>query len=382
MTGLAETLSWVLLIGSVYTTRQNRETPADGGAQARDRVSFGFVSGRAPLALLFVAGFAFARTVRAEPSCGGERPWVDVQLRADGWTAAQRQRVRLNLEHTFAAQGIDACFEAKRPAEAKSSALATLNIHIGPESRASVEIEVRDSVTHKRVARDVDLRPIPEDGRELAVAIEADELLRASWAELALDTERARLAKPKPQVVESVRQVLAPSRVRSSSTLGARVAGEHYPGAATTLLGADALGSVALTPRTALELAVGMRTSPAFTAPHGTVRALALGASARLLFRIAGSDSASLDGAAGCSGSWLQFRAEPTAPAAGSPYTDLLVVARAGVVGRLALGRVLELSAGLGVGEAVRGVQATDAGQVIAGATGFELGATLGLGAR
>lgn len=349
---------------------------------ARRSAIVGFVSGRALLALLFALGLAPARTVRAEPGCGGERPWVSVLLRAEGWTEAQRRRVLLNLEHTFAAQGIDACPARAGSVQPKSQALATLSIEIGPESRASVEIEVRDAVTHKRVAREVDLRAIPDDGRELAVAIEADELLRASWAELALDTERARAAKPRPQVVESVRQVLAPSRVRSSSTIGARVAGEYYTAHTTTLLGADAFGSVALAPRAGLELAAGMRTSPPFSAEHGTVRALALGAGARLLFRLVGNDGASLDGGAGVSASWLQFRAEPTAPASGSPYTNLLVVARAGFVGRLALGRVLEVSAGLSGGAALRGVQATDAGQVVAGATGLELGATLGLGAR
>jgi hypothetical protein len=331
------------------------------------------------LVLALALAVAPARTVLAAAKCGVERPWVKVELRARGWTEAQRQRVLVNLEHTFSAQGIDSCLEGAAP---ESQALATLSIDIGPESRASVEIEVRDSVTHKRVAREIDLRPIPDDGRELAVAIEADELLRASWAELALDTERARAAKPRPQVVESVRQVLAPARVHASSTLGARVAGEYYPGAQTTLLGGDALGSIGLGPRVALELAAGMRTSPPFSAEHGTVRALALGGGARLLFRLAGSDGASLDAGAGCSGSWLQFRAEPTAPASGSPYGDLLIVARIGFVGRLALGRVLEISAGLSGGEALRGAQATDAGRVVAGATGLELGGTLGLGAR
>lgn len=288
----------------------------------------------------------------------------------------------LNLEHTFAAQGIDACLAPARAAQPTSEALATLSIEIDPESRASVEIEVRDSVTHKRVARDVDLRPIPEDGRELAVAIEADELLRASWAELALDTERARMAKPRQQVVESVREVLVPSRVRSSNAMGARLAGEYYTRQATSLLGADAFASIPLGARTALELAGGMRTSLPASAEHGTVRALSFGVGTRLLFRLAGGEPASLDGGAGFAASWLQFRAEPTAPASGSPYADLLVVGRLGFVGRLALGRVLEISAGFGGGGALRGVQATDSGRVVAAANGLELAATLGLGAR
>jgi hypothetical protein len=345
----------------------------------RRSVIVGFVSGRAVLALVLAVGLVSTRLACAEPGCSGERPWIKVLLRAESWSAAQRERVLLNLQHTFAAQGIDACLDAPGP---QTVALASLAIEIGVESKASVEIEVRDSVTHKRVAREVDLRSIPEDGRELAVAIESDELLRASWAELALDTERARASKPKPQVVESVRQVLAPSRVRPASVLGARVAGEYYPGLTTALIGADAFGSVALGQRWALELAAGMRTSPGLSAEHGSVHAFSLGAGARLLLRLAGGEGPSLDGGLGFSGSWLQFRAEPTAPASGSPYGDVLVVARGGLLGRLPLGRVLEFSAGLGAGAALRGVEATDSGQVVAGAKGLELGATLGLGAR
>ncbi|HWA77348.1 MAG TPA: hypothetical protein VG937_33665 [Polyangiaceae bacterium] len=337
------------------------------------------MAGRALSGLALAATLLGARAARAELACDGERPWVRVQLRAQGFSAAQRERVLLNLEHTLSAQGIDACTEERAP---KSEALAALRIDIDAESRASVEIEVRDSVTHKRVGREVDLRPIPDDGRELAVAIEADELLRASWAELALDTERARAAKPRPQVVESVRRVLSPARVRSTSTLGARAAAEYYLARGTVLLGADALGSLSLGPRAALELAVGMRTSPTFSGDHGTVRALAIGAGARLLFRLVGSDDAALDGGGGFSGNWLQFRAEPSAPATASPYTDLLLVARAGLLFHLGLGRSLELSAGLSGGGALRGVEATDAGRVVASASGLELGATLGLGAR
>ena len=40
---------------------------------------------------------------------------------------------------------------------------------------ATVDIEVRDVVTHKRVNRDVDLSRIPDDGRAAAIAIEADD---------------------------------------------------------------------------------------------------------------------------------------------------------------------------------------------------------------
>jgi hypothetical protein len=319
------------------------------------------------------------RNARAEAACDGGKPWISIQLLAPGWSSAQRQRVLQNLEHIFAAQGIDACSDGVR---AKGDALATLSIDIGPETRASVDIEVRDAVTHKRVGRDVDLSSIPSDGRELAVAIEADELLRASWAELALDTERARSATPDPRVVQSVGQALAPSRVRRQSALGARMAGEYYPSSETALLGADALGRIPLGPRLALEISAAFRTSPPSSVEHGVVRAFAAGGALRILARIAESGAVSLDAGAGLAGSWLQFRADPEDGAEGSPYTDLLMVGRLGLVGRVALGTALEFTTGLGGGRTLRGVQATDAGQVVAGATGLELAATLGLEAR
>ena len=331
-----------------------------------------------PVAVAFAfaaASLGGGRQGHAEARCAGSDPWVLVQLRADGWSEAQRGSVLLDLQRTLAAQGIDACLGDARPG---GEPLATLAIDVSPDSRATVDIEVRDAVTHKRVRRDVDLAPIPSDGRELAVAIEADELLRASWAEIALDTERARRAEPRREVVRSVDQVLAPSRMAGPGALGARLAGEYYFGG-TTLLGADALGRLRLAPRLDLELAAGMRASPSSSSAHGRVRALAAGAGLGLLVRIAGTRSASVEAGGGLSASWLEFRAEPVSGADASAYANLLVAARVRVVGRVALGRALHAAAGLGAGAALRGVQATDTGQVVAGATGLELGATLGL---
>ena len=94
---------------------------------------------------------------------------------------------------------------------------------------------------------------------------------------------------------------------------------------------------------------------------------------------MAGTRSTSLDAGAGLAGSWLEYRGLPVPGADASAYANLLLAARLRLVGRLALGRALAASAGLSCGEALRGVQATDTGQVVTGATGLELGATLGL---
>ena len=311
------------------------------------------------------------------PRCAGDGPWVMLQLGAGGWSEAQRATVLSDLQHTLAGQGIAACSGDAHPI---SAALATLAIDMSPDSKATVDIEVRDAVTHKRVRRDVDLSRLPADGHAAAIAIEADELLRASWAEVALDTARARQAEAtaRRQVARSVEQVLTPARVGAGGGLGARAAVEHYVGGAT-LIGGDGVGRVRLGERLQLEIAGTLRVGPSVDAPHGRVSALAGGAGVVLLFRIAGGGRASLAAGGGASASWLQVRAEPAPGAEGASYGNLLAVGRLRLVGRLALGRSVHATAALEGGIALRGVEATDAGEVVARARGVMAGALLGL---
>ena len=158
---------------------------------------------RGPTAVL-VAGavaLALASSARAQPRCaGGEGPWVLLQLGAQGWSDAQRAAVLSDLQHTLAGQGIAACSADAHPTAAPLATLA-VELAAADAAKATVDIEVRDAVTHKRVRRDVDLSRIPDDGRAAAIAIESDELLRASWAEVALDTARParRNRKPAPR---------------------------------------------------------------------------------------------------------------------------------------------------------------------------------------
>lgn len=318
-----------------------------------------------------------AGAARAETPCDGTRPFVRLELRGEAWTTAQRERVVSDLSRSLAPQGIDVCSERSATLPAP---LAELNIELSGPNKANVEILLQDSVTHKRVARELDLAPIPADGRELAVAIEADELLRASWAELALDTERARRSKPRPEVVKSVDQVLTPKRAKSALALEARFAAEHF--ADVDWFGGEAAARIPLPSRLSWELAAGVRLSPAQNAEHGSVAALNAGLGTRLLVMIVGDDTASLHLGAGVIGSRVEFRGSASGNARADSYADWLVVARGSVLGRLALGRLLGVSAGLSAGGALRGVEVTDSGRVVAAARGLELGATLGLEAR
>ena len=147
---------------------------------------------------LSLAGLLFAPAISAQPRCaGGDGPWVSLRVSAGRWTEAQRATVFSDLAHTLAGQGIAGCPEDVHPSGAPLASL-TIEIPSDDAGTATVEIEVRDAVTKKRVRRDLELSRIPEDGRAPAIAIEADELLRASWAEIALDTARAREAQTSP----------------------------------------------------------------------------------------------------------------------------------------------------------------------------------------
>jgi len=334
------------------------------------------------VAALAAASLPAAATA-AQPSCvgGGDGPWVQLQLGAQGWSDTQRAAVLSDLQHTLATRGIAACSGDAHPAPA--APLATLTVDASPDdaAKATVDIEVRDAVTHKRVRRDVDLSRIPDDGRAAAIAIEADELLSASWAEIALDTARARQAQEsaRPQVVTTVAERLAPARVGEAGAVGARGVFERYLGGqGLTLVGGDAFGRV-VGPRWQLELAGELRAAPATAAPHGRVSAVAAGASVSFFVRVAGGRRASLAVGAGAAASWLSFRAEPAAGSEGSTYANLLAIGRARAVGRLGLGRALHATAGVDVGAALRGVEATDAGAAVASARGLLVAANVGL---
>lgn len=299
-----------------------------------------------------------------------------VDLRS-GWTDAQRGTVLGDLQQTLAPLGIGACGGATAP-HPPGEPLATLAIDLVTVGKTMATIEVGDAVTKKRVRREVDLTSIPADGRELAIAIEADELLRACWAEIALDTRRARVAEHRGDVAGSVAQVLMPTRGQNSVAFGARAAGETFLGGAT-LLGADTFAHARLGSRLGLELGAEIRASPAVTTDHGRVGAVAAGGSASVLFRFAGGNATSIDIGAGVAASWLQFRGEPAPGSRSSAYDNLLLVSRARVIGRRALGRWIHAAIGLHAGATLVGVAARDDGQVVRSASGLALGATLGL---
>ena len=260
-----------------------------------------------------------------------------------GWNEAQRASVLSDLQHTLAGQGIAACSADAHPAAAP---LATLAVELSPDdtAKATVDIEVRDAVTRKRVRRDVDLSRIPDDGRAAAIAIEADELLRASWAEIALDTARARRgAGRRPDRRSSAASSRCwRRRGPRAAAAWARAPRSSTTSAASTLVGADGVGRLRLSPRIELEIAGALRLGPSVTAPHGQVSALGGG-------RRPGAAVPDRGRPARVAGGGRRRRRRAGSSSApsrrptprGRRTRNLLAVARLRLVGRLALGRSL-----------------------------------------
>ena len=222
-------------------------------------------------ALIFTAILA-APPARA---CAATGPYVVITAPHPAPANVDVPAVVERLREELATRGIELC--AGAPPAPAAPALATVRLETtgGAEpGRESVALdnEVRDQVTAKRVGREIDLAGTPPDGRGVVVALAADELLRASWAELSLD----RAPKPAVPVSSEVRAVLAPPPTRPSRFgLGIRGASEWWSGG-LSLFGADADLSVRVAPRWSVRVDGGVRVALDVAAPDGTAAARAV----------------------------------------------------------------------------------------------------------
>jgi hypothetical protein len=92
-------------------------------------------------------------------------------------------------------------------------------------------IRIRDRVTDKHIERTVDLTKLPADSRPMAVAASTDELLRASWVELALNDAPPPAMPPPPAVEHAIEKTLRPEKAAPSILeVGASAIGSSYFG--------------------------------------------------------------------------------------------------------------------------------------------------------
>jgi hypothetical protein len=132
-------------------------------------------------------------------------------------------------------------------------------------------IQIGDNVTDKRVERTMDLTAMPPDARPLAVATSADELLRASWAELRMTDAPEPAMTPPPTVLAAVASSLRPSEPERGWEFGALASGSFFT--QRSGLGGAALVGRELFRRWFVLGRAGAESGLSREAPHGRVRA-------------------------------------------------------------------------------------------------------------
>ncbi len=312
-----------------------------------------------------------ARAQSSQP-CSGERPWVSVSSHAP---APFSDAIRAELRAGLLPSNIDVCVAAPGLA---AEPLANVIIELVDERSARYRLDVTDSVTKKRVARDLTLDKLPLDGRALALAVAAEELLRASWAELALRGAHSAQTAAPPEVravVEKSATVPEPPRFNA---FGARLAFEHFTGGQTHY-GADLFAQLPVGRVAAVLIALGARRALSEESAHGVIEASGLAAETALSLSFVQRTGVDLAGFGG--GRVLRLEFEPNAAlgASSETKTGFAVSGRAGLLFAVGASGVVRSYSMLGAGLVLQEFSAADSGKVTTGASGVELFGSTGL---
>jgi hypothetical protein len=312
---------------------------------------------------------------QADEACGrSDRPWVAV----DASVGPLRSVVPL-MRAGLAARQVDVCAEGSPHA---GTPIATVDVSAQGEG-ATIAVEVRDRLTAKRVVRDVDLAAVPPDGRALTLAAAAEELLRATWAELGLTKAPAPAAPVPPAVrvlVEEDRPPTPRARPPQPTMAFATMAALDVIGG-PVLLGADVRFTAPAAQRLAATARLGLREGFPADAPDGKIRTrvylAGLGASARVT---AADLPYAVDALVRFDAAIVSFDALPSPRATGQSQSGLAAMGAAGVDGWVAIAPSVRLTAEVLADLALRPVHARDQGQEVTSIAGAGVAAGVGLG--
>jgi hypothetical protein len=263
---------------------------------------------------------ATAGVARAEGDvCGGDAPPIAVLV--EGATPELERAIFVDLAAELARTDLCARLEAGASPDARGAgrerAIARVTIRISPEGVAAVHID--DAMTQKRLERAVDVSGLKDDGRALALAIAADELLRASWVEPTLRRRAAMAsAAPAPAAAGGVREApgAGGGADRRATEIGVRATVAAYGGGQVQLGGALLLRRDVL-PWLAGSVFVYAREALPASAALGTVFGHAAGGGASLSAYVARTGRARLGVEAAVEAGYVLFegRAEEGASA-------------------------------------------------------------------
>ena len=163
-----------------------------------------------------------SQAAESSPCPDTEPNWVRVTVDAPESPQLANKLLEY-LQAELAPHRIGVCTNSRNAA---SSPLASIHIVHSTAQQVGIEVQVEDSITNKRVARQLNLRGVPTDAHAMIIALGAAELLRASWAEIKLRRSHASQQLVPNSVQNAVDDELTQSPTKA--TLGVHLAGEEF----------------------------------------------------------------------------------------------------------------------------------------------------------
>ncbi len=322
----------------------------------------------AGLAASLTVGLADLRLARA--ACARDAGRIDVTI--DGAAPRLAAAVREELDAELARAHL--CSTAT---DAQTKPLARIRVTLHGDTAATIRIE--DAVTSKTVEREVDVADLPADGRALPIAIAADELLRASWAEVSLRPEVENPKQPVPPVVRaSVAPPKAPAAFTRATELGVRATVNVYGGGQTHLGGALYLRRDLAAWLTGEAFGYAREATPV-TATDGSIRAHAFGGGLSFDLHLLHVGVARFGVKAGAEVGYLLFDGAARAGAGASSFGSVVSSGHLGLIGAFDVGPLRISAAILGLAP-FRAASALDGAETATSVGGPGLEAALGAG--
>jgi hypothetical protein len=304
-----------------------------------------------------------------------------VEFLEASWPAQFRETVLADLRASLSERHIDVCLPEQTTVR---RAIASITLTAPSSITVSIVVIAHDETSQKRVSRTVSLVSVPSDGQPFAVALATDELLQASWSELALVTPELEPGpSPTPLPPSPPRAASSP---RTSSVTGAALIDWFF--------GKQGYGGGELRFRQALtdnlrwsvEGAMGGSLGRRVQTDNGTVSSNAVVGAAWLRYGVQLAGVAQLGVGLGTRIGYHLFRGRPAAD--GTSAASITSRSAHGWVSslmgridtRIPFGGPLFCDLGLELGVPLRSFQITDSGNVVTGASGLRFTPSAGAG--
>lgn len=289
-----------------------------------------------------------------------------------GGTESLRAEIEKDLSAELARDNILVCAADGSPA--KPVAKIEIVIEAG-----SADIRIEDSLTSKAVSRRVPVPVAPEDVVALTLALATDELLRASWAELAFKNATPVTPPPKPVVPPPPVPLPPPAPPeRPMNELGARAVYAWYS-IGQSWLGADVYYRRELVSFMDVEVSGLARGGIPVESTHGQVDAIAIGGGAAFGFWPFRPGAFRFGASVGVDAAYVSLRGQAD-PGAREGDVDGAAVSLRGALGASVDASPIRVSAEVGAGAPVVGLEGVDEGEVVSGMSNAMIRTHLGMG--